>query len=134
MARKISTDNLNLITEVIRQSREGFRLSEILSRVQGDHIPKRTVQRWLQDLVSKGQIKVEGKGRATIYRIPESNPAAAGTDRQSEISLSLPALEILEYVERPMAARQPVTYDRSFLDRYIPNETWYLFSRTISVL
>jgi Fic family protein len=126
MARKVSTDNLNSVADIIRQNGGGARLEEILSRVQESQISRRTIQRWLKDLVSKGQVKVEGRGRATVYRIPESKPATASTNLQGEISLSLPALEILEYVQRPLAARQPVAYDRSFLDRYIPNETWYL--------
>ena len=40
--------------------------------------------------------------------------------------LSEAAAEILEHVRQPLEARQPVGYDRAFLDSYRPGETFYL--------
>ena len=41
-------------------------------------------------------------------------------------ALSKAGAEIREYVRQPPAARHPVGYDRTFLDSYRPNETFYL--------
>lgn len=40
--------------------------------------------------------------------------------------LSEAGTEIREYVRRPVGARERVSYNRSFLDSYQPNETFYL--------
>ncbi len=34
-------------------------------------------------------------------------------------------------LEQPLAARSPVTYQRKFVDRYVPNETW-LFPQSLA--
>jgi hypothetical protein len=52
-------------------------------------------------------------------------PTAPPTVLES-VLLSTAGREIREMVRRPIADRPPVGYERSFLERYRPNETWYL--------
>lgn len=78
---------------------------------------------------------MEGAGRGARYRVPKRIDAAAHftsgisqTRVQAEVvpPLSEASAEIQEYVRRPVGARERVSYNRSFLDSYRPNETFYL--------
>ncbi len=100
----------------------------------------RTVQRWLAELAAKRHIAAIGKGKATIYRLlaptdirmvsPESETLGAEETYETYIPLSEEGREIFAQVRRPRGARIPVGYERSFLDAYIPNTTWYLGEMT----
>jgi fido (protein-threonine AMPylation protein) len=52
--------------------------------------------------------------------------AAAEAAAEASIPLSEEGREILAYIRRPRTGRTPVGYERSFLDDYVPNATWYL--------
>ena len=128
MARTILPENLNLVIDAIFVKGGSARLEEISSQI-GKPVPRRTLQRWLKALAEADRVEMVGQGRVTVYRIPATTPAPVAADAgadESAISLSISGAEILEYVRRPLGARQPVTYDRSFLDRYVPNQTSYL--------
>lgn len=100
----------------------------------------RTVQRWLAELAAKRHIAAVGKGKATIYRLlapidsrvvsPESEAPGVDETYETYIPLSEEGREIFSQVRRPRGARPPVGYERSFLDAYIPNTTWYLGEMT----
>jgi len=128
MARTISPENLNLVIDTIRLKGGSVRLEEISSQI-GRQVPRRTLQRWLKALVEAGRVEVIGQGPVTVYRIPASTPPPRVTEastQDTDIPLSIAGSEILEYVRRPSSGRQPVAYDRSFLDHYVPNQTSYL--------
>ena len=128
MPRVILSENLNLVIDAIRQQGGSARMEEISSRI-AKPVPRRTLQRWLKALTQAGRIEVIGQGPVTAYRIPATALAVSATEESAEdndIPLSIPGKEILDYVRQPLSARQPVNYDRSFLDRYEPNRTWYL--------
>ena len=63
-----------------------------------------TVWRALRRLVDEGKLEVSGKGRATGYTLAGSAVVRA-------------------HVQAPYNRRRPVSYNREFLDRYIPNKT-----------
>ena len=78
---------------------------------------------------------MEGAGRGACYRVPREAVVAfrvaSGHPRVSIQAEALPALseagaEIRDHVRRPPEVREPVGYDRGFLDSYRPNETFYL--------
>ncbi|MFC1495512.1 Fic family protein, partial [Thermodesulfobacteriota bacterium] len=66
-----------------------------------------TVWRALKRLVDKGELEVSGKGPATGYSI-------AG------------AAVIRIHLQTPYNQRRPASYKKEFLDRYVPNKTFYL--------
>ncbi|MGH6719145.1 MAG: Fic family protein [Alphaproteobacteria bacterium] len=66
-----------------------------------------TTWRALKRLVDQGKLEVSGKGRATGYTL-------AG------------AAVIRAYLETPYNRRKPATYNKQFLDRYVPGKTFYL--------
>lgn len=95
------------------------------------HIPRRTLQRLLGELVESGRLARAGKGRATLYTpaaAPESAPMA--DDYTGCIQLSETSRELLVQLRKPLAARKPVVYEREWLDAYIPNQTFYLDGHT----
>jgi Fic family protein len=66
-----------------------------------------TVWRALKRLVNEGKLEVSGKGPATGY------------------SLAGPAV-IRAHLQTPYNRRRPTSYKKEFLDRYIPDKTFYL--------
>jgi Fic family protein len=66
-----------------------------------------TVWRALKRLVEAGRLEVTGRGRATGYTL-------AG------------ATVVRAHLETPYNRRRPVSYDRAFLDRDVPDKTFYL--------
>ena len=92
-----------------------------------------TVNRYLATLVSDGAILREGSGPATSYRIAASTTHSVAltetvqiTDKSSA-TISLPwsakALELRAQLEAPIGTRTPVSYQRQFVDGYVPNQS-----------
>src|SRR5439155_1215095 len=74
-------------------------------------------------LVSHGQLASEGEGRARRYR---SLKQLETRDRSSDLKVSKEGEIIRKAVRAPLQQRNPVGYDRTFLERYKPNDTFYL--------
>jgi hypothetical protein len=66
-----------------------------------------TIWRALKRLVDDGKLEVAGQARATRYSL-------AG------------AAVVRDHLKTPYNQRRPVTYQRDFLDRYVPNKTFYI--------
>lgn len=66
-----------------------------------------TVWRALRRLVDEGQLEVSGRGPATRYDL-------AG------------AAVVRAHLQTPYNRRKPAAYNKEFLDRYLPNKTFYL--------
>ena len=134
MARHVREEHLLAIEEVLREHPEGRTASQIEAALTTAP-PRRTLQYRLKSLVDGKRIVVVGTGRRTRYRVPRLiSLAAQGTigDVSGRVKLEVvPALsregtQIWEHVRQPLAGRRPVGYDRTFLDSYWPNETFYL--------
>jgi hypothetical protein len=81
-----------------------------------------TVRRQLDDLVRSGGVLKEGRARATRYRLapgisatPARPPASDGPAWTEE------SQGLRERLLRPLGVREPVTYQRDFVDDYVPN-------------
>ena len=79
---------------------------EDIRRQAVPEVSETTVWRALKRLVDEGNLEVSGKGPATGYSI-------AG------------AAAIRAYLQQPYNRRRPTSYKKEFLDRYIPNKTFY---------
>ena len=66
-----------------------------------------TIWRALKRLVDEGKLEVSGRGRATGYSL-------AG------------AAIVRAHLQTPYNRRRPTTYNKEFLDHYIPNKSFYL--------
>ncbi|MCC8421522.1 MULTISPECIES: hypothetical protein [Photorhabdus] len=93
-------------------------------------IPRRTIQRWLGQLVEDGKVHALGEGRGRRYVISERETLKQVTERSGDfpsyIPLSEDSKDVLRYIDQPMKARVPVGYQREFLESYKPNVTHYL--------
>ena len=84
----------------------GAKRAQILKEVAPD-TSATTLWRALSHLVAEGKLEQTGRGRATGYVI-----AGAGV--------------ITAYLQTPYNQRPPKTYNKDFVDQYVPNETFYL--------
>jgi Fic family protein len=114
------------LLESIQMSANGLTLAELLA--QHPDIPRRTAQRWIQQLISEGRVRATGQGRARRYRAAAQPAAAELRDVAFPgfIPLSADSRDILAYIDQPLEARKPVGYQQDFLDAYEPGRTWYL--------
>ena len=134
MARHVPEEHLRAIEEVLREHPKGMTASQIETAL-ATAPPRRTLQYRLKSLVDSRRLTMVGAGRWARYRVPRQIPLVAqgtlgniGGSVQLTVlpALSMAGAEIREYVRQPLAARRPVGYDRTFLDSYRPNETFYL--------
>lgn len=121
---------LTTLRGIIAAEADGVSM-DVLERHSG--LPRKTLQRRLNVLIRSGEVQAKGRGRATRYVQIASAVDALPTDRTSTpqqgelfVPLSKPATEVMRLVMRPLGARKPVGYNRSFLDGYRPNESSYL--------
>ena len=119
MAQKLELENL---IQIIYKFSEGISIGKLLGLV-GDKYSRRTLQRNLNTLVSEQRIIRIGEGRSTVYRPISVEKASLG---EWDIPLSKEGEKIRRIIERPLALRAPAVYQRSFLDKYCPNKTFYL--------
>lgn len=87
-------------------------------------ISRSTVKRQLNALLKASKVLREGRGRATRYRIADAPPVpVAAPSPHAGMVWSASGQALLAQLQRPLAERQPVGYQRAFVDGYIPNAT-----------
>lgn len=90
-------------------------------------IDRVTLARRLKKLAQKGIVVATGNKRSAEYQLSAiALRGDAPPPQQQSIPLSDEGKEINLLVSRPKEQRQPVGYNRDFIDRYIPNQTRYL--------
>ena len=86
-----------------------------------------TVRRHLDRLLSLGRVSRTGAARATRYTLLETATPEATLSNASAAALhppwSVESQRLIEVFQLPLGARDPVGYQRDFVDRYQPNET-----------
>jgi hypothetical protein len=137
MARLVPIDELDLIERVVSEYSEGIGISA-LEKVLAQHLLKvnrRTLQRRLQRLLQENRIISEGESIALVYKCgpgrgmaTESISAGQGTNDRamSYIPVSPEGAIIRDHVRQPLMRRNPIGYQRSFLEDYEPGVTFYL--------
>lgn len=86
---------------------------------------RRAIQRAFKSLIEKGLIETHGEARAREYALSEAKKEKQA-ELLDEISLSDESSALLQYLSKPLQARQPVGYSQEFLNSYSPNKTFYL--------
>lgn len=123
MARPIPVADLQAIEAAVGQHDGGASAAQIAEALVNPGA-RRTLQYRLRALVDAGRLQLTGDGRAARYHLGgEAIPQPEAADI---VPLSPEGQALLAYVRQPVAMRQPVGYDRAFLDSYRPNETYYL--------
>lgn len=121
---------INAIRALQAQTSGGASSSEIHAYAGGSYA---TIGRLLLKLVQQNAITRVGKARATRYSLTESTffasePPARGEYAAPSISpvWTARARARLHQLNRPLGAREPVTYQRRFVDDYVPNQSFLL--------
>ena len=134
MPKQIPQNELDAILETVRQFHEGISVKDIGAAL-GNKLPRRTLQHRLAKLVEEKRLVVEGKGRGSRYRLPgvtlkiDSAHHAITSDEvklEAYIPITSEGENVKKAIRLPVQKRQPVGYNREFLDAYRPNETFYL--------
>ena len=123
----VATGPLDLLADIER-SAGGLTLAGVLRR--HPELARRTAQRWLRTLVERRAVRPVGEGRARRYvrgvgmslGVAEDTPEYTAGD----VPVSADARDILERLAVPRFQRDPAPHDPGFLNRYVPNETFYL--------
>jgi Uncharacterized conserved protein len=133
MPRPIPTRQYEVVLDVVARHPEGVGIEQIDASLH-EVATKRTLQRWLNDLISQGYLRRERAGRATRYRLATLVTAAGSvklevrtTGRDGlRVPLTAEAESFQAHVLQPLSQRNPVGYNLAFLDGYRPNRTFYL--------
>ncbi|MDT8428424.1 MAG: Fic family protein [Pseudomonadales bacterium] len=135
MARQVPEEELEAIVEAVAKRGEAASIGDIVASLQ-TAMPHRTLQRRVAALVAQGRLQQEGQARASRYRLPESKGGvinvsitdgiALGDQAEAQLPVSAEGREILQHVRAPVQQRNPVGYNREFLDQYRPNQSFYL--------
>ena len=131
MRRKLNaTDVLDALKALQAEGIRGASSSEIHARAGGSYA---TVGRLLGKLVQENALVRKGKARATRYFLAPVDEhiteAVYATDRvMATVSpgWSAKVRAVLDDLNQPLGVRQPVTYQRRFVDGYAPNESFLL--------
>ncbi len=137
MPKRIPQNELDAVREVVAHFSEGAAIEEI-SCALVSNMPRRTLQRRLALLVEQKRLTVEGRGRSSRYRLPVIIGAvrvvldAVKSEARGEVyvPVSPEAEAIKQAVREAIQNRNPVGYNRAFLDGYRPNDTFYLPEET----
>lgn len=139
MAQQISKKMTDIVLQAIERFPEGASLEDILQALFPPQ-PRRSVQRYLALLTTQNLLHISGKARSRRYHLPTTQVEPSIVPQIAKIpplhqqitliSFSPTALSIKTHVRQPIQARQPVGYSREFLDKYRPNETYYLSQGT----
>lgn len=118
------------IIAVLERHPEGLHRGEIVDKLKITIEPK-TLQRRLASLVEAGKIKKTGNRRATKYSLMDCKGTKLGTEETADKDIGHPiyseaSLEALNYLANPPHSRKIVSYNRAFLESYVPNETVYV--------
>ncbi len=143
MVKQNPNKTFDNILRVLESFPEGASLADILETLVPP-LAKRSLQRYLASLLKEGRLNISGSTNSRRYHLrkaqdeidasevssadisPAKDPFLGSSQLEKLIPLSQEALSIQSNVRRPIQARRPVGYNREFLDRYRPNETYYL--------
>lgn len=102
---KLNLENKNKLLQLLRQKSLPASISELTRELDGV-VSERTIRRWLVEFVDRGLVETLGNRKSTRY-----------------IAVGHVALD---YINQPIFNRSPKTYNKSWLESYIPNTTFYL--------
>jgi len=133
MPKKIPEQELKAITAIVAAHPNGVQVKTIRDGLVFD-LPPRMLQRRLALLIKQKRLIVEGRGRGSRYRLPVATGVGRLVAGNAEVvgrgevyvPISPEGKAIKQAVREPTQNRNPVGYNRVFLDEYRPNETFYL--------
>ncbi len=133
MPKNISENELSAIEQLAATTPTGCGIEDLYQKLPFQ-MSRRTLQRRLALLVKKKRLVVDGKGRASRYRLPGVSGVGnlqvpvpkIAAQGHVYIPISSEGEDCKKAVSQPIQNRTPVSYNREFLDLYRPNKTHYL--------
>ena len=111
---------------------------EIQSEAGMGELDAQVLRRLLVKLIQEGRLRAEGETRSRRYFLADvataPNPATSNAGKHAiQQDAAYPPLspqgeKSRKMLALPLSRRQPVSYQRAFLDAYHPNESYYLSS------
>ena len=138
MPKRISEQELGDILAVVAAHPEGARIGVIREGLPCE-MPARTLQRRLALMVAQNRLIAEGRCKGRRYRTHAARAgkdnavasnATAGAHGEANVPISPEAAAIKQAIRASVQKRHPVGYQRSFIDDYVPNVTFYLPAAT----
>ena len=138
MPKRIPEQELDAILTVVAAHPEGVQVSAIREGLPYE-LPPRMLQRRLALLAEQKRLIAEGQRKGRRYRVPvtitDKGNLVAGSaivEARGEVyvPISPEAEAVKQAIRAPIQKRQPVGYQRAFLDDYRPNVTYYLPAET----
>ena len=138
MPKRIPEQELDAILTVVAAHPEGVRVSAIRDGLPYE-LPPRMLQRRLALLVEQQRLTAEGQRKGRSYRVrvtlASEGSSAAGSAvgearGEAYVPISPDAEAVKQAIRAPIQRRQPVGYQRAFVDDYRPNVTYYLPAQT----
>lgn len=132
--------SLDRIEGILRDHPAGLSRAEVndaLEAGHGERLHERTLNRRLERLVAEDRVIAQGEGKARRYvanRVEPTpgdgeagrEPSAGTSPSETSIPISEEGARLRGRVRRSLQERTPCTYDRAFLEGYIPGDSWYL--------
>jgi hypothetical protein len=126
MPKRIPEHELEAIVRAVARCPQGASIDDVMGALEGAPL-RRTLQRRLAMMVAVNRLSPVGNGWARRYHVPAPEAGLEyHVDHSRRLHLSPEAEAVRRLVAAPIQQRIPVGYDRSFLDKYRPNESFYL--------
>lgn len=117
---------LDQILVILKQYPDGAAINDI-KKAPGLNLTTRTLQRRLSKLTSQGKVTVTGNARATRYHLnPQTETLQTNEPDIDPIPVTAAGKQLLTLLSQPVHRREPVGYQREFLESYRPNTDSYL--------
>lgn len=138
MPKRIPEQELDAILAIVAAHPEGVPVGTIREGLPYE-LPPRMLQRRLALLLEQKRLVADGRSKGRRYRVPvtitgKGNLVAGSATVAARVEVYVPispeAETIKQAVRAPVQDRQPVGYQRGFLNDYRPNETYYLPAKT----
>jgi fido (protein-threonine AMPylation protein) len=133
MAKPLPARELEAIVQTMQAFADGASLAQISDQL-APRPNRRSLQRWLAQLIGQGRLRKQGVRRGSLYFLGQIVRATVQVNAQAvltirpniEFPLSEEAQSIAAPIAQPLQHRTPVGYNPHFLDSYRPNTTFYL--------
>lgn len=115
------------IVAILKRHPQGLSRGQITESITFS-INSKTLQRRLASLAQNGLIVKKGEKKATKYYPSDVSPKdTKGHSRDNTHDIFSPASQnVLTFLDTPPHARKKMSYNRDFLDSYVPNKTAYV--------
>lgn len=108
------------VLRLLQAQKKALALKELLENLPPAYA-ERSLRRWLSELVAEDHVKKVGQKRGTCYEAVLKSASRSFFEKHP--------MQSIHYISQPIFQRQPVTYNKNWLQHYIPNKTFYLSAK-----